>query len=77
MDLGTLLSNSFLNPEPQITEIIPPKELTAEVNEGEIAEKELRDKAEIFLLDRYPELAEFPDLQDMFFRLNTVVFIIS
>lgn len=44
---------------------------------GETQEKEWRAKAERFILDRYPKLVEFPELQQMFFRLRTIVYIVN
>lgn len=48
--------------------MIPP-----EPKEGETEEKSWRNKAKRFVMDRYPELVEFPDLQYMFFSLKTTV----
>lgn len=53
------------------------KPLPPEPKEGEAEERAWRNKAKRFVLERYPELAEYPDLQDMFFRLKTIVYIVN
>lgn len=84
MDLDTILNAPFLDPEHPIPESKPVKDIPTieevvlpKAKEDEVEEKSWRNKVERSVLDRYPELAEFHDLQEIFLRLKTMVFIVK
>lgn len=73
----------FLEPiplEPLIPEEVQDSKAEEEFIEpdaGELLEREWRAKGERFILDHYPELAKFSNIQNLFFQLRTIIFIVK